>query len=172
MDVEPLDRLVDPPQLQGPERARVEAAAHQGHGGGAGHDRPRLGRALEAGGDVERLAHGHGGPTVGAAELAHHGGTAVDPDPHGQRVRQLERFHRRHDVECRSQRLCRVVVVGLRPAEPEEDAVPAVALDVTAEGPSDPDRPVLIGLDQLAVVLGVGGGRELRWSPRGRRTPR
>ena len=64
-----------------PERRGVEAVVRQAHDRTAGQHGARLGEGLQAGGDVEGLAHGHGGAPVGSAELADDGGSAVHADP-------------------------------------------------------------------------------------------
>ena len=157
-----LDRAGHAAQGERAELGDVEASPDLGDGGRAGHHGAGLGEALESGGHVQGLAHRHVGPATLPAELTDHGGATVDPDPHRQGLAPVEGGDRVDDVQGRRQGLGGVVAVRLGPAEPEEDAVAAVALDVAPGGPDDGDRPFLVGLDQLAVVLDVGGRRERR----------
>ncbi len=89
----------DPAEPHRPERRGVEAVVRQAHDRTAGQHGARLGEGLQAGGDVEGLAHGHGGAPVGSAELADDGGSAVHADPD----RESPGWRR----SCRPRRRCR-----------------------------------------------------------------
>ena len=144
-----------------PVRVDLEEIADHGHGGGTGHHRARLGEPLQPSGHVEGLADGHGGPPVGTTQLADDRRSAVDADAHGQSPVPVEATDGGDDVERGRQRLLGVVLVGLGPAEAEEDPVAAVPLDVAAEAAGDGDRLVLVGLDQVAVLSASVVAREL-----------
>ena len=84
----------------------------------------------------------------------------MDADPDSQLAAFIESVDRRQDIESGGHRLAGVVVVGLGPAEAKEDPVSAVALDFAPVPSGHRNRLMLIGLDQIAVFLCVGGRRE------------
>ena len=128
---------------------------------GAGHRRAGLGLPLQAGNDIEGLADSHRGLAVGTAHFAHHRGAAMDADPDRQLAAFIESVDRRQDIERGGHRLAGIVVVGLGPAEAKEDPVSAVALDFAPVTSGHRDRLMLVGLNQIAVFLCIGGRREL-----------
>jgi hypothetical protein len=85
----------------------------------------------------------------------------VDADPDSKPVAPIESVDRRENVEGGGHRLAGIVVVGLGPTEAEEDPVSAVALDITPVAAGHRHGLVLVGLDQVAVLLGIGCRRQL-----------
>ena len=103
----------------------------------------------------------HGGAPPGTSHLTHDRQTTVHSGAHAQASRRVELLYRGHDLECGSQCLCGIVVVGLGPPETEADAVAAVTFDVTGETSGHRYRMLLVRLNQLGELLGVDGGGQL-----------
>ena len=130
-----------PSRSTGPRVSTTKRPSTRPTVAGAGHHLARLGHRLETGGQVHRLSQGHGGPTAGTSHFAHDHQTAVDPDAHLQPSALVEHFHLGDDLQGGPQGLLGVVVMGFGPAEPEQDSVAAVALDVAGETACDRRQP-------------------------------
>jgi hypothetical protein len=134
----------------------------------ADHDGVRLRDALQARGDVRRLAEGQRlAPTL-AADLADHDGTRVNADPDRQpdpRVAleaRVERRDRLDDAEGGAHGPPRVILAGERIPEVHEQTVAQVLRDVPVERADGVVARLLIRTHHLAQHLGIEPPGQLR----------
>ena len=145
-----------------------EIALGQPMRGLADRDGIGCGQPLDLGRDVGRLAQGELLAARTGAHLAHHDGAGVDADTDrdAQGVaglqRGVQRADRLHDPEPGAHGALRIVLVRLRVAVVDEEAVAEVLRDVSLEALDHLGTARLVGAHHLAEVLGVETARERR----------
>ena len=119
-----------------------EQPSHQTLRRGGDHHRVGLGRALHARRDVRRLAE-HLAAVGDYHRPSVHADADGEPRPVTGGKGRVQRHHRVHDRESRTDRPLGVVLVGGRPAEVDEQPVAEVLGDVAAETGDGAGAPLL-----------------------------
>ena len=134
---------------------------HQASGGLTEHHRIRLCQALQAGGQVRRVAQGQAFAPVATADVAHHHRPGMDTQAHGQvhpLVLDQPRVQHRHglyNAQSGAHGALRIVFVGLRIAKVDEQAVAQILRDRPGKALDDGGAGGVVGTQHLAQVFGI-----------------
>ena len=135
---------------------------------GADQNGVGTGEALQTGGEVGRVADDRLLARGAFADrLADHHEPARDTDAHGEAgpvaagYPGVERRHRFEDREASANRALGVLLLRVRVAEINEDAIAHELGDVAIETPDSFAHRLLIGADHIAHVLGIEPRREV-----------
>jgi hypothetical protein len=155
------DRLGDALERRGAPVLRDEEPRHEPQRRVADHHRVGLGEGLEARGYVQRVAERQRLPLLPAPHLADYHRPGVDPDPdlEPQAVLGLEPggqdLELAQDLAARPHRALRVILVGLRVAEVDEQTIAQVLGHLALVARDRLRGARVIGLHDPAVGLRV-----------------
>jgi hypothetical protein len=138
-----------------------KVAAHQAEGGRTDHGRIRRRQALETGRKIGRLPQRQLFLATAAPDFAHYHQAGMDPHPHGQLDPLLllqsavERRRGLHHGQPGAYRSLRIVLMRLRIAKVDEQAIAEILGNVALEALDDRGTGLLIGTHHLAVVFRI-----------------
>ena len=156
-------RPSDPFEVSCPEVVKLKEIAQKFSRALGDNHRIRLGNSLQARGKIWRLADNAALLRASRIhQVANHNQTGGNADTGLQRRARLEFAHRRDQLQPRPYRPLGVVLMGLRIAKIDEDAVAQVLRHEPAEAAHDLSDAFVIGRNDLAQVLRVHAGGERR----------
>ena len=162
---EAADGLAEALERSRAEIVDIEQAAEQASRAFGDDDPFGRGQLLQARGEVRRLAdHRFLRGRPAADEIADDHGPGGDPDPRGQgaRVRGMQTAHRLDRRKARPDRALGLVFVRPGPAKIGHDPVTHELGDMSFEAGDLVGHRVLVGVDDLAHLLGVEPRAERR----------